>query len=142
MATCELGGVQHDDNAGKSFALVQSKAWVSSPDHRVVYDIKWDAAVVPGGTHLGQAPNQASDWVIDKSPDGTPIGDRNDNNAPYFNNETEMIQDAKNGRYFQFNDSIEQSRLRGGSWWFRLKVLDKNDKVVSQSHDIEVNWGP
>ena len=50
-----------------------------------------------------------------------------------------MTQQA--GVYFQFNDAIEQNRLSGGSWWFRLKVVDADDKVLSQSHDIEVDWG-
>ncbi len=139
MATSSLVGVAHEET--KSFATIKSEAWMSSQAHRVVYEIKWDAAVTPGGNHLDQVKGQASDWVVDKSKDGVPIGDRKDKNAPYFNNDTDMNHAPETGRYFSFNDPIQQRRLRGGSWWFRLKVVDKNNNVLSQSHDVEVNWG-
>lgn len=139
MATCSLVGVGHNET--HSFATVRSEAYMSSPTHRVVYEIKWDAAVVPGGRHLGQIPNQASDWVVDKSVEGVPIGDREGLNAPYFNNDIDMRHELLRGRYFYFNDPIQQHRLRGGSWWFRLKVVDENNQVLSQSHAAEVPWG-
>jgi hypothetical protein len=140
MATCSLVGVHHEET--KSSALVESKAWMSSPTHSVVYEIKWDAEVVPGGSHLGQVEGQASDWVVDKSADGEPIGDReNEKEAPYFNNDLEMKRAPKTGRFFWFPDDIKQRRLRGGSWWFRLKVIDEDNNVLSQSHDVEVPWG-
>ena len=139
MATSLLVGVAHEND--KSFATVISEAWMSSQAHSVVYEIKWDVAVAPGGNHLGQVKDQASDWVVDKSIDGIPIGDRKDKNAPYFNNDTDMDHAPKTGRYFRFTDAIQQRRLRGGSWSFRLKVVDKHNNVLSQSHDVEVNWG-
>jgi len=139
MATSSLVGVAHEET--ESFATVKSEAWMSSQTHSVVYEIKWDAAVAPGGNHLGQVMGQASDWVVDKSKDGVPIGDRKDKNAPYFNNDTNMNHAPETGRYFRFNDAIQQRRLRGGSWWFRLKVVDKHNNVLSQSHEVEVNWG-
>ena len=139
MATSSLVGVAHEET--ESFATVKSEAWMSSQTHSVVYEIKWDAAVAPGGNHLGQVMGQASDWVVDKSKDGVPIGDRKDKNAPYFNNDTNMNHAPETGRYFRFNDAIQQRRLRGGCWWFRLKVVDKHNNVLSQSHEVEVNWG-
>lgn len=138
MATCELVGIYHEKD--KSFATVRSQAWMSSPEHNVVYEIKWDKKVVPGGTHLGQKADTASDWVVDKSAGGEPIGDREGEQAPYFNNETEMKHDAENGTFFWYNDPIQQRRLSGGSWWFRLKVVDGSDTVLSQSHPVEVDW--
>jgi hypothetical protein len=142
MATCSLIGVAHDDVKNKSYATVSSEAFLSSPAHSVIYEIKWDAAVVPGGHHLGQVQGQASDWVVDKSRDGVPIGDRKNNkNAPYFKSDLNMDFDRKAGRYFIFQDAIEQRRLRNGSWWFRLKVVDKSGSILSQSHDVEVPWG-
>jgi hypothetical protein len=141
MATCSLVGVAHEKM--KSFATVKSEAWMSKPTHNVVYEIKWDAAVVPGGQHLGQVEGQASDWVVDKSKDGEPIGDRGNTkmNAPYFQNDLNWEHDPETGRYFYYHDPIQQRRLRGGSWWFRLKVVDKKGSVLSQSHDVEVPWG-
>jgi hypothetical protein len=141
MATCSLVGVAHEKM--KSFATVKSEAWMSTPTHSVVYEIKWDAAVVPGGHHLGQVAGQASDWVVDKSKDDEPIGDRGNMkmNAPYFKNDLNWEHDPEAGRYFYYHDPIQQRRLRGGSWWFRLKVVDKKGSVLSQSHDVEVPWG-
>ena len=139
LATCEFNGVAHEKE--KSFASVVAEAFVSSPDHSVVYEIKWDEAVVPAGTHLGQVEGKASDWVVDKSPTGDPIGDRATEPTHYFTNDKGWEQNATKGRYFYFRDGIEQDRLRGGSWWFRLKVIDGDGKVLSQSYDVEVNWG-
>jgi hypothetical protein len=140
MATCSLVGVAHEEK--KSFATVKSEAWMSKPTHSVVYEIKWDAAVVPGGDHLGQVKGQASDWVVDKSIDGEAIGDRGTKKmiAPYFKNDLTWELDPA-GRFFSYNDPIEQRRLQGGSWWFGLKVVDEKGSVLSQSHDVEVNWG-
>jgi hypothetical protein len=138
MATCSLLGVQHEDT--KSFATVKSEAWMSSPLHKVLYEIKWDAAVVPGGKHLGQQDGVASDWITDLSPYGVPIGVRNDPNAPYFADDGN--HDPQNGKYFLFNDGIQQARKYGGSWWFRLKVVDQHGGVLSESHPVEVPWGP
>ena len=137
MATCNLVGIINTDD--RSEALVESRAIMSDPSHRVIYEIKWDAAVVPGGDHLGQLPNQASDWIVDRSPTGIPIGDRNDPNAPYFDNDADLTHDLQ-GRYFTFNDNIVQGRLRGGSWWFRLKIVDLGNNVLSMSHEVEVSW--
>ncbi len=138
MAECSLVGIAHE--AEQSFATVRSQAWMSSPEHKVLYEIKWDGAVVPGGTHLDQVANQGSDWVIDKSKDGEPIGDRDSPQPAYFNNENEMKSAQETGTFFYYNDPIQQRRLRGGSWWFRLKVVDGSDNVLSQSHAVEVDW--
>jgi hypothetical protein len=143
MATCSLIGVDHDDVKNQSYATVRNEAFLSSSTHSVVYEIKWDANVTPGGHHLGQVQGQASDWVVDKSIDGLAIGDRKNNkDAPYFTSDLQLDFDPQEGRYFTFNDPIIQRRLRNGSWWFRLKVVDKAGSVLSQSHDVEVPWGP
>lgn len=137
MAECSLIGLDHEGD-DRSFASVKSEAWLSSPGHRVIYEIKWDAAVAPDGNHLGQTAGQASDWIVDLSQHGEAIGDRDGAQAPYFDDD--FKPDKAQGQYFYYTDPIQQSRKQGGSWWFRVKVVDAEGKVLSQSHDVQVDW--
>ncbi len=140
-ATCTLVGVDHEDT--KSFALVESEAELPSAEHSVVYEIKWDAAVVPAGTHLGQTEGRASaGWVLDKEPSGTwGVGDRRWDNAFYFDDADRQGHNPRTGLFYSFKDNIQQGRMRGGSWWFRLRIVDKTGKTVLTSNEARVNWG-
>ncbi len=81
---------------------------------------------------------QESDWIVDLSGDGEAIGDRVGAQAPYFDDD--FSPDEVSGQYFYYTDPIQQFRKQGGSWWFRLKVVDAEGNVLSQSHEVEVNW--
>jgi hypothetical protein len=129
-----------DFDAHGSHALVISEAHLTDITQRVMYYIKWDANVVPGGNHLGQVPGRASDWVRDLSPDGQPIGSRVNNMGGFFMNPDFSQQNNAAGLHFYFPDGMRQNRqLNFGSWWFRLRVLSAAGAVLSSS-EIEVNW--
>ena len=129
-----------DFDAHGSHALVISEAHLTDITQRVMYYIKWDANVVPGGNHLGQVPGRASDWVRDLSPDGQPIGSRTNNMGGFFMNPDFSQQNNAAGLHFYFPDGMRQNRqLNFGSWWFRLRVLSAAGGVLSSS-EIEVNW--
>ncbi len=138
MAECSLLGITHEGD-NYSTATVKAEAWMSSPLHEVIYEIKWDAAVTPDGGHLGQTEGEESDWIVDLGQDLQPIGDRDNPGSTYFDDDYSLDQDE--GQYFLYHDQIGQSHKEGGSWWFRLKVVDETGNVLSQSHDVEVDWG-
>ncbi|MBZ5522846.1 MAG: hypothetical protein LAP21_11465 [Acidobacteriia bacterium] len=137
-----LQGPAHDAPGNHSYATVTSHATLTHPSQQVVYEIRWDAAVVPGGNHLGQQPLTASNgWVVDRSRDGHPIGDRTiPEYAYYFSNNGYSTGDAQNGLHYYFPDGIEQRELNGGSWWFRIRVIDQNGTTLVTSQEQEIDW--
>ena len=133
----QLIGIAHE--AGGSFATVLSTAQLTNVNQRVRYDIRWDAAVVPSGNHLGQIPGQASGWVEDLSQQGEAVGNRNGQMARYFDDNTLDNQNGPGGLFFRYMDPIQQDPLNGGSWWFRVQVLGPGDAVLA-NQEIEVDW--
>ncbi len=137
-----LAGIQYDNNEDHpaSFASVIAQATLTAPTQRVFYDIRWDGAVVPAGDHLGQQPNTPGGWVEDLSEDGESVGDRNSPLARYFDGPLGNGANRATGLYFYFRDPIAQDGLlTGGSWWFRLRVVDNNNRQLSSS-EVEVPW--
>ena len=137
VTNMQLIGIAHEDDG--SFATVLSTAQLTNVNQRVRYDIRWDAAVVPSGNHLGQTPGQASNWVEDLSQQGDAVGDRNGQMARYFDDNTLANQNGPGGLFFRYMDPIQQDPLNGGSWWFRVQVLGPGDAVLA-NQEIEVDW--
>jgi len=130
VATCVTNGVVHD--IGKSFASVSSKATYLQETDRVIYEIAWDAAVAPVG-HEGMhaVAHTASDFIVDRSQEGEAIGE---SRAHYR-------RDGANGFVFEFRDGIEwPTELNGGSWRFRLRVVNGAGTEVARSAVAIVNW--
>jgi len=130
VATCVTNGVVHD--IGKSFASVSSKAIHLQETDRVIYEIAWDAAVAPVG-HEGMhaVANTASDFIVDRSQEGEAIG----------NPRAHYRRDGANGFVFEFRDGIEwPTELNGGSWRFRLRVVNGAGTEVARSATAIVNW--
>jgi uncharacterized protein DUF4157 len=134
-----LVGIDHDNQ--HSYATVNSEAHLTDLTQRVEYDIRWDAAVVPGGDHLGQQPNSAGGWVRDRSPppNGQPIGDRNNDMGGFFLNSDFSGQDNAAGLHFYYPDGIRQRPLNNGTWGFRLRILSQQGAVLSSS-EVVVDW--
>jgi hypothetical protein len=140
-AECELLGCVIDVARGRSHATVVSCATLTDPSHKVVYEIAWTADAVPGGTHLGQVPGQASPgFVIDRDPNGRPIGERNTaGQLCYFTDESYREPDV-NGLFFYYPDGIEQRRFQTGTWRFRLRIVDAHGTQVAISQEAVIDW--
>merc|ERR1712232_1406932 len=141
---------------GRSEASVAAKAELTDMTHVVRYWIKWDANVVPAGTHMNQQPNRASDgFVMDMSPDqmgyqATPIGMRampassmavHHYFMPIEGRESWDFPRDECGFLWRFDDHVVQpGKLNGGKWWFKLDVVDKDGNVKATSDECEVDW--
>ena len=123
----------YESKSDRSCAVVYGKAELTDQSQRVIYWIKWDEAVVPGGTHLNQDSTPAGTWVEDLSPNGESVGDRNSDMARYWNDKA-CSDYNPGGLYYGYRDPIQQmGRLTGGSWWFKLDVVNKKGKVLASS---------
>ena len=128
-----------ESNNERSYATVESNAELTGIDQRVIYEIKWGANVVPAGNHLNQNTVPPNTYVEDKAPNGVDsVGDRNSPIHHFFRDQDCSIDDP-NGLYFHYNDGIEQESLQGGSWWFRIRVIDRGGSTLSSS-EVEIQW--
>lgn len=117
VTTCTTIGVQHEN--GRSYATVRAEATHLREGDQVIYEIAWDAAVAPiEHPHLHAVANRASDFVVDLGNDGQLIGKSIDHYG----------KDDERGRYFEYNDGIEQPEKNGGVWRFRLRIVDRNGR--------------
>jgi hypothetical protein len=130
IVTCVAQGVQFQ--FGHSYSSVEINASQLQETDRVIYEIAWDAAVAPVG-HEGMhvVANQASDFVVDKSQEGVAIGDVR----------SRYRRDGVNGFVFHFRDGIDwNTELNGGSWRFRVRVVNGAGTQVAISPVATVNW--
>jgi hypothetical protein len=130
IATCVAQGVAFQ--FGNSYSSVEIRASQLQETDRVIYEIAWDAAVAPVG-HDGMhvVANQASDFIVDKSQEGVAIGDVR----------SRYRRDGVNGFVFEYRDGIEwPADLNGGSWRFRLRVVNGAGTEVARSAVAIVNW--
>lgn len=123
----------------KSYASVESEAQLTGIDQKVVYEIKWDANVVPSGNHLEQNNVPPNTYVVDKAQNGIDtVGERSSPMHRYYEDQ-EYETPNPNGLFFHYVDGIEQDLLQGGSWWFRIRVIDRGGSTLSSS-EVEIKW--
>ncbi|AOX00893.1 hypothetical protein BJP34_16850 [Moorena producens PAL-8-15-08-1] len=131
-ATCTLNGCGYDQNLDRSEASVEAKATGLRPEDQVHYEIAWDAPVAPVGHGALQVQEGvASNFVEDLSQTGVRAGDVKER----------YTTDKEGYREFNFTDGIQwPGNLTGGSWRFRLRVVDNKNKQVAISEVAVVNW--
>lgn len=130
IATCVSRGVAFE--FGKSYSSIDVRASQLQETDRVIYEIAWDASVAPVG-HEGMhvVANQASDFITDRSQEGVAIGDVR----------SRYRRDGANGFVFEYRDGIEwPTEFNGGSWRFRLRVVNGAGTEVARSAVATVNW--
>ncbi len=130
IATCISRGVAFE--FGKSYSSIDVRASQLQETDRVIYEIAWDAAVAPVG-HEGMhvVAGEASDFITDRSQEGVAIGDVR----------SRYRRDGANGFVFEYRDGIEwPAELNGGSWRFRLRVVNGAGTEVARSAVAVVNW--